>query len=83
MFSSSRIPVISEGISCKFPLTTDLIKFSPWPSRISFPIGDNIYLVNALAPAKFLTVLGIMNEKHIGSLTTVWHSQLLMYPRTL
>ncbi len=53
------------------PSVTGLIKFNPCSSRILSPLGDKINVPKDIAPSKFLTVLGIVNEKYIGSPKTV------------
>ena len=64
--------LIAKGTFSIFPSTTGLIKFNPWSSRMLSPLGDKINVAKEVAPARFLTVLGIVNEKYIGSPKTVW-----------
>ena len=54
-----------------FPSTMSLIKFNPCFSSIFSPFVDKINVAKEVAPARFLTVTGIVNEKYIGSPNTV------------
>ena len=62
---------IPEGTLETFPSITGWIMFNPWSSRISTPAGDKINVAKEVAPSRFLTVFGIVNEKYIGSPKTV------------
>jgi hypothetical protein len=50
-----------------FPSITGLIMFKRWSSRMVLPLGDKMNVEKEPAPSIFLTVLGIENEKYIGS----------------
>ena len=62
---------IVEGTFSTFPSITGLTKFNPWSSRMLSPFGDKIKVAKEVSPGRFLTVLGIVNEKYIGSPKTV------------
>ena len=69
---SSTIFLIPDGTFDLFPSTMGLIKFNPCPSKTLSPLVDMIKVAKEVAPSKFLTILGIVNEKYIGSPKTVW-----------
>ena len=68
---SSIIFLIDEGTFSTFPSTTGLITFSPCSSKMLSPLVDRINVAKEVAPSMFLTVMGIVNEKYIGSPKTV------------
>jgi hypothetical protein len=54
---------MAGGTFSIFPSTAGSMGFDPAVSKILFPVSDKIKLPNEVAPSRFLTVLGIVNEK--------------------
>ena len=59
----SIIFLIEEGALSVFPSMTGLMEFNPWLSKICSLLVETKKFTKEIAPSRFLTVSGIVNEK--------------------